>query len=262
MKNQTTFILISLFLSTLAIYGQKSETLKGHIKNDSLAISNAHILNKTNLKGVITNANGFFELPVSINDTLLISHINFDNIELIITAQIIRSRKVEVQLEHTDHVLNEVVIKKRRSIFYVDAKGIVQPPIINAKKLNLPYSNGLKATENKSTLRAESGVAVNVISLINVINGNKKREKKFKLEQIKDQRVDKIRSKFTNSFFYKQLHIKEGYINQFIEHCLSAGVLHNADKRNIISLTHSLIQESKIFIHSFNSEEKLLTKAN
>lgn len=48
-------------------------------------ITDVHIINKNTNQGANSNDSGIFEIPVSINDTLFISHINLQKKELIIT---------------------------------------------------------------------------------------------------------------------------------------------------------------------------------
>ena len=78
--------------------------------------------------------------------------------------------------------------------------------------------------------------------------------------KIKDHKIDKLRAQFSNSFFYHQLKIQEGHINQFLEYCVEKGVFQFHEKDNILKLTHFLIQTSKTYMHQRLNENLLLTK--
>lgn len=259
MKNCYTFLIALFCLTVLFSQERKSFVLNGTVFSDSLTLENVHIINKTNLKGTITNNNGKFMLPVKVGDTLHISHINFEVKQLIISISDKIIKKTSVNLYSKTHTLNEVTIKKRKSIFYVDPQ-IMPHSMVNATTLKLPYANVKAKPENKDVLRPESGLAVNLVSVINTFNGKRKKAKELKNAKIRDQKFDKLRNQFQDSFFYVDLKIREGFINQFLEYCIKEGIYSYKEKNNIIKLTNYLIQKSKMFPHKQIDNDTLLSK--
>ena len=259
MKNCINLIFI-LFISSYCFAQTKQITmLNGRVLSDSLAIENAHIINKTTSKGVVTNLKGVFKIPVTLGDILYISHINFENTEIMITRNLLKDQELKININPKTYALEEIEIKKRKGIFEIE-KDILPASKINAITLNLPYANIKAKPENKDVLRPESGLAVNLVSLINSFNGKRKKAKELKNAKIKDQKFDALKSKFQKSFFYTHLKIKKGYINQFLEYCIKEGVHNYREKDNIIKLTNYLIQKSKTFPYTEASMDTLLTK--
>jgi hypothetical protein len=259
MKKHIFLLIASLFSLSLLSQQNESIIINGKIVVDSTAIEHAHIINKTTLKGTISNKSGVFKLPIRVGDTLFVSHINFEKKEVIVSSKNIANQNILIQLEALSHVLNEVVIKKRKSIFYVDPE-IMPEHIVNATTLKLPYAN-VKATKNEEiTNLTFTSVSIDLVNLINSLNGKAKKERELKQAKLKDKRLYKIRKQFTDFFFTDQLNIEKQYINQFLNYCLNSGILYQYKKGNMIRLTELLLKESKTFPHTQIDEDSLLTK--
>jgi hypothetical protein len=238
---------------------KKNFELTGVVLSDSLTIENAHVINSTSLKGTFTNINGAFKLPVKVGDTLLISHINFNHKKVIISIAEKVTKHMNVNINVKTYTLDEVSLKKRKGIFYVDPQ-IMPHSMVNKSTLKLPYANVKAKPENKNILRPESGLAVNLVSLINTFNGKRKKIKELKNAKIKDQKLDKLRSKFQDSFFYVDLKIRDGFINHFLEYCIQEGIYTYRERNNSIKLTNYLIQKSKTYTHKQIDNDTLLSK--
>jgi hypothetical protein len=200
MKNYYSFLYTLLCLTTLVSQERKSFELTGIVLSDSLTIKNVHVLNNTSLKGTFTNSSGVFILPVKIGDTLILSHINFNNKRIIISIVEKITKKISVSANSKTHTLNEISLKKRKGIFYVDPQIILQSNVNNAT-FKFPYANIKAKPENKNVLRVESGLAINLVSLIQAFNGKRKKIKELKNAKIRDQKFDNLRNQFQDSFF-------------------------------------------------------------
>jgi len=255
MKNCYSLCVALFCLTSIFSQEKLSFDVFGTILSDSVAIENVHVLNKTQLTGVVSTSFGRFKLPVSIGDTLFFSHINFENKEYVI----VNTKQIKINLIQKTHTLNEVTLVKKRGTFYIDPE-IIPASELHKTRLKLPFTLNKGYTENKSTLRTESGVVVNIVSLINSLNGKRKKEKELKNAKIRDQKFDTFRAKFSNSFFVYQLKIKEEYINQFIEYCFLDGALDHLKNNNLINLTHILIEKSNTFPFKTIDQDTLLTK--
>jgi hypothetical protein len=259
MKNCCAFLFTLLCLTSIYSQEVKRVLTRGVIVSDSLTIENAHIINKTTLKGAFTTKKGTFSLPIKMGDVIYISHINFNTKEIIINSKSLAKGVLKIQIDSKTYALEEVSIKKKRSIFYVDPE-IMPNSVLNATTLKLPFSNGKKLVEDKSTLKIKSGVSVNLVSFINVLNGNRKKEKELANAKKRDHKIDELRAQFSNSFFYHQLKIQKGHINLFLEYCVEKGLFQFHKKDNILKLTHFLVQISKTYMHQKLNENVLLTK--
>tara|TARA_B100000686_G_scaffold355369_1_gene473675 strand:- start:7786 stop:8544 length:759 start_codon:yes stop_codon:yes gene_type:complete len=100
-------------LGIFSIYSQDidSKLLKGRVVNDSLSLAAIHIVNKTKGNATITDQNGFFEIFTSINDTLLLSGVQFEPKMIIINSNILDSKEIIIPLEIFVNYLSEVIVK-------------------------------------------------------------------------------------------------------------------------------------------------------
>ena len=259
MKNCYLLFFTLFCFTTIFSQQKKSFKLSGTITSDTLAIENAHIINKTNLKGTITNSNGQFILPVKVGDSLFVSHINFANKVFVVSIAEKITQKTIISLNYKTHVLEEVTLKKRRSIFYVDPQ-IMPAEMVNATTLKLPYANVITKKDEQVTKITFTSASVDLDNLINFFNGKTKKRKELKKVKLKDNKLNSIRKEFTDYFFVHQLKIEKQYINQFLNYCLNSGIITQYNRGNQIKLTELLISESKTFPHKQINQDTLLSK--
>lgn len=238
---------------------KKSIEINGTISLDSIPLENVHVINKNTLLGVITNAKGAFNITASETDILFISHVSIKNKEVPITNEIYVSRKIALNIEAVSYVLDEVLLKKRRSIFYVDPE-IMPAYMVNATTLKLPFAKVIAKKEERITKLTLTSAAVDLDNLINFFNGNTKRVKQLKKLKLTDSELLKIRKSLSDFFFEKQLGIQKPYINQFLNFCATKNIILHFKKGNQLKLTEILIRESKIFPNKKIDKETLLTK--
>ena len=258
MSKAITFL--AFFISFLSLEAQEKRTnLTGKTVLDSLAIPDVHIINQNTSSGTITNTNGFFEIPVQVGDTLFYSHLKYIDKYIVITDKVISTKKLNIPLEEKTVVLKEIVLEKQQSIFYQDPEILPNNGIvINAKTLNLPYAN-IITKEDKSLLKFSSGAAINLASLINLINGNAKREKQLKEMALEDTELKKVRDYFTDDFFITDLKIEKIYINQFLNDCIDKNIIRVFKRENKLDVLNLLMRESKLFPKRVVEEELYLT---
>jgi len=80
-------------------------------------ITDVHIINKNANQGSASNDLGTFEITVSINDTLIVSHINLQKKEIIITQEIFKSKSIIIHLEEKVNELNEITFERSTGFF-------------------------------------------------------------------------------------------------------------------------------------------------
>ncbi len=162
----------------LLVLSQK--TISGTIVSDAEK-EFIHVFNKTNNKYTITNQQGEFNLPVSINDTIVFSGLQYKVRELVVTKQIINSMIVSVVLEEQVSELDAVYIKPNLSgDLSKDVKRIKTNKVINSKTLNLPNAHVIPLTqaERKLYTAKSSAGGVSIDAIINAISGRTKKLKK------------------------------------------------------------------------------------
>lgn len=253
-------VLLAFFISYTSLNAQEKRTFKtGKAVLDSIGIVDVHIINQNTRVGTITNDNGLFEIPIKVGDSLFLSHLNLQDKLIIVTEKILATKNFIINLNEDTVALNGFVLEKQRSIFYQDPEIITyNGPIVNAKKLNLPYAN-TTVEKDKSVIKFRAGGVVSLDNLINSLNGNKKREKQLKKMSAEDVQLDKIRKKFTDDFFVTDLKIKKEYINQFLNDCIDKNIIRIFKSDNVLKLTKLLIEESKLYPKKIIDEDLFLS---
>ena len=261
MKKLTTLLFLIGFIKLSYSQEEKSTLIYGTIMIDSIPLENVHVINKNTSIGTITNSKGEFKIPILKNDILFVSHINIKNKEINISEKIFSSKKITLHIASASFVLDEITIKKRRSIFYVDPQ-IMPAHLVNATTLKLPYAKVVAKKNEKITKLTFTSASVDLDNLLNFFNGRTKRVKKLKALRKSDAELAEIRKSLSDFFFEKQLKIKKEYINQFLSYCLTKNIIEQFKKGNQLKLTEILIRESKKFPHKKINQETLLTKTN
>lgn len=256
MKNK--LLLIFLLIAVFGYSQEKSRRISGMILFNKTAVSDVHIINLNTNQGTITNDDGWFEIPVSIGDSLKFTHVNLNEKYLKITKENILNNQIIIYLEEKTYSLNEITLEKPKSIFYIDPE-MVPPTIVNAKTLNLPNANTSVKKDN-SIVRFRSGGVVSLDNLINSLNGTKRRQKELIKISNEDTELAKIRTYFTDDFFITDLHIKEEFINPFLNYCLAQNITHYFFKNDYLKLTTILMAESKVFPQNINSDSIVVFK--
>ncbi|WBX72581.1 hypothetical protein PG913_06555 [Tenacibaculum pacificus] len=240
-------LLLFLFsiTSLISIAQNNPKIVSGYIYLDSLKIQDVHIINPKLDIGSVSDEKGRFEILALKGDILIISHLNFEYKEHLITDENLKEKAIIIHLDSKTYLLEEVILKKKKGIFDVDKDILLHNlPIVNAKTLNLPYANS-KKPKNEKTVTFKSGVSVSLGGLIGALNGSYKQKKKLENLQKTDNKLLKIRKHFTDSFFVHQLKIKKEHINPFLEHCISKGIINLYHKEKLLELTTVLLNNSK-----------------
>ncbi|MDO6676342.1 carboxypeptidase-like regulatory domain-containing protein [Tenacibaculum sp. 1_MG-2023] len=253
-------LLVLFTITTCAIIAQNTpKIITGTVFIDSIATQDVHIINKKLTLGAVSNENGRFEILASENNTLLVSHLNLEFKEVTITQEHIKTKNIVIFVDSKTHMLDEVVLEKQRSILEIDPDILNNAPVVNAKTLKLPYANVIQPKGEK-TVKIESGLAISVTGLINALNGTNKRKKQLKKITIEDRNIEKIRKHFTDGFFIRQLKIKKENINQFLQACISKGIINLYNKDKVLELTAVLIENSKSSPYLLENETIRVTK--
>jgi len=261
-------ILISLNLSAQ----DNGIQLFGKITNDSLAIENVHIINKSTKEGTISDKNGTFSITVKLNDTLLFSDIQYYLQEIEITKQIINDRKLEVSFLQRINTLNEVVLKAHdlSGNLILDSKNF-KDTLLKANPIALKYDGNYKALSNIVANKLNSNRLPDVTDPMAPIGGDllglalflfdpvikeiskigktkrdlKKKEKIYQKKALESP--DKIRDDLGDAFFIDTLHISVEKIDEFIDYCKPKGIIKLFLTNKKLEMINVFIKESKTF---------------
>ena len=258
MKNLLTILF--LFFTTLLVSQEKRKVIKGNISYKNKPVSDVHIVNKNTNIGTITNKNGFFEIPVKLGDSLLISHLNYEIDTIKISKTHILKKKILVNLIEKTNTLDEITLLEQKNIFEIyNSKEIYEGPKVTAKSLGLPFAR-TKPKKDKAIFKIKSGGVLSIDNLINSLNGNNRRERIARTLSLEDIQLLKIRNHYTDDFFIMDLSIRQKNINPFLNFCVKDNIIEIYKKRNLIKLTGILIKKSKVFPQKMEKDSLVLTK--
>jgi len=270
MVKQLTFIL--LFSAMAKITAQENRTIiSGKLYSEESSLENIHIYNKNSGKGTISNRYGQFTILVKVNDTIIISGIQFYKKEMLVTKQYIKNKLITIELFQKINELNEVEIKPHNlsGNLVNDAKN-VKDSVSNVNPLALDFSkidfnevivNDIDDVHNQRAPDASrltnpnipiggdlKGPIINLINKIGKHRRHRKNEERVYNKKVVDA-PEKMVEEFGEIFFTKTLKIPRGEITPFINHCKSRKILElyiNNSKMEVIDI---LIKESEIYLN-------------
>jgi len=238
------FFLYFICCSYYAVsYGQLVD-LKGQIiANDE--VEGIHIINKTSERYTSSLINGTFVIPAKINDTILVSGVQYQVEEIIVNHTHINAKQIAVYLEEQVNTLDEVVVGKvLTGDLSSDINNAEVEREINFYDLGIPGYTGKPKTQNERRLfDADHGKFAKIYGLFATINVNKilnrisGRTKRLKYIVSLDHQYDcmlRAKNKFSDLMF-GGLNIEEELIkdyfyyvaedSEFITHCDSSSDL-------------------------------------
>ena len=258
--NQLHVFLISIAFLALPAYGQETGTLiSGEVKNDSLPVENAHIINKNTQKGSISNAKGQFKITVNDKDTLIISDLQFQNRIIMINQDHLLNKFIEINLLELTNELDEVIVMQYDNM----AEELGLP---NAGKKPLAkIDRNLNAYSQKSTpiviLQALMFKPGGIDDIYNIVSGNRKRDRKLKqlMNEDKELAMNKIhvktlREHFGEDFFVNTLELEPELIDPYIRFCLPQGVVSLYEKGRLIEVIDIFLKNKESYLLSLAEE--------
>ncbi|MEE9362870.1 MAG: carboxypeptidase-like regulatory domain-containing protein [Cellulophaga sp.] len=194
--------------------------LEGVVLSESGDVANVHIINITSGKATITQLSGYFSIQVQLKDTVVISAIQYKRKELVITKAILKSGSIRINLEDVINELDEVIVLpfNLSGDLSIDMNNLKIDPIITASTIGLPNAHVKKLTYIEKKMNSVMGGGT-IVSLINAINGNTKRMKKFEKSYVKYQLSTEIRDYYSDSLFTQILKIPKNKIADFMYFC-------------------------------------------
>lgn len=273
--------LMFLCFSAQFLFTQEERSkIYGSIQVNEENAADIHVINKNSNKGTITNANGYFQIPVKTGDTLIFSGIQFYNKELIIKDKHIIDKTINIKLTEKNNQLEEITVKnlnlqgnlsidvansEDHLVFYdEDLLGLAEmdfsiPVIMEIDEFSRSRSS------NDAQLMPPQG---NIIALatyilsplakeISKIGRTKRNIKAYdKRRNLRAQKAPKnIRTSFGDGFFVNTLKIPVDKIDEFIAYCRPKGLieLYLDDKK--IEMIDLMLKAGHNFRNLKNNEE-------
>ena len=242
-------ILLNIVVGNLVAQNQ---TLTAFVENaaDNKPIPSVHVINLSQVIGVITDKSGKFEIPAKLNDTLYLSYLGFKSIKIRVTNDFLKFENSKIQLTELAYALEEVIVSPYKLTGYLD---------IDAK--NIPISNSFRYSIPGLPTRGYEGGSRNVGAFSKVINsifnpadflynlfGKNPRQLK-KLKQMKDDyRIrELLASKFDRETLQELLQIEKIDIDEILRNCnYSDNFIITANDLQILDAISGCYEEFKV----------------
>lgn len=194
------FLLLFLFSAEISA---QNKDISGKIMASSNLVG-IHVINKTASKFTITNNLGEFIIPVKLNDTIIVSSVQYITKEILMTEIIMQAKVVRIYLEDNVNELDEVVVGRvLTGNLMSDIENSDVKRDLNFYDLGIPGYTGPKKTQSERRLyEAKSGGGIIPLNpLINWISGRTK----YLEEQIKREELEiaiiEVKAKFSKLIF-------------------------------------------------------------
>jgi len=238
-----------LILSSSTIF---SQNLVATVENssDNKPISSVHVINLTQVVGVITNKQGKFEIPAKLNDTLYLSYLGFKSIKVRVTNDLLKFENSKIQLTELAYALEEVIVKPYELTGYleIDAKNV---PVSQSFRYSIP---GLPSRGYEGGSRNSGAFSKVINSIFNPVDflynlfGKNPRQLK-KLKQMKeDYRIrELLSSKFDRETLVELLQIQRVDIDEILRNCnFSDSFIETANDLQILDAISGCYEEFKV----------------
>lgn len=258
--NQVPLLFFLLFC--FLVNGQENRSvISGKVLNDTIPLENVHIINKNSQKGTITNRLGQFKVSVAVNDTLIISDIQFEKRIIRVNQDHILDKFILINLLELTNELDEVIVKQ-----YEDMSEELGLPNAGKKPLNKLERN-LNHYSQKSTavvvLQALLFKPGGIDDIYNIVSGNRKRDRKLKAlidQDALDARnlsfSKKLREQLKDDFFINSVRIEKEHITAYINYCIPMGIVNLYDKGRMIEVIDILLKNKDAYYESLNTIEE------
>ena len=223
MRYSLFYFLILFSFSVQAQVNPIAQKVTGTIINDNtlLPISNANVININKVKGVVTDIKGFFELEVSVNDTLHISLLGYQSLRVRVTNDWVKNGTAKLQLTEKAIALEEVIVKKYDLTGYleIDSKLIPDRENYRSSISGLPqgYEGG---SSSPGAFSRVLGSIFNPADMLYNFFGNKSNElKKLKKMKADDNIRHLLESKFDRETLGVLLGVDKKEIAEILTRC-------------------------------------------
>ena len=232
---------------------KKSSIIFGKIISFNKPVSDVHVFNLNNKHGSISNIFGNFEILTAVNDTLLISSIQFKRKIIVITNEHLISKNIIIQLTPLVNILDEVFIKGLTGNLEIDSKSMPKDSLPKHNFVIIPGEVSKLEPDYKEELsKPPNAEAFTNPIQMNGVGGSvaipdKRYEEQRKFKHIlskKKQFPIKIIKELGVDFFTINLKIQEDKINHFISYCEYRNIIDTYYKNNLIEVIQIFQEES------------------
>jgi hypothetical protein len=251
MRYFTAFLFIFFAITTQAQETPIALKVTGTIVNDNTLapIANVNIINLNKVKGTVTNPKGFFELEVSVNDTLHLSLLGFQSLRIRVTNDWLKNGTAKIMLTEKAIALEEVIVKKYDLTGYleIDSKLIPEKENYRYSISGLPQAYEAGESSPNAFTRV-LGSIFNPADMLYNFFGNKPKELKKLKQMKKDDTVrNLLESKFDRETISVLLGVNKKEIAEILQHCnYSESFIKSANDLQIMDAISECYEQYKV----------------
>lgn len=221
-----TSILLFIFVfwgAFLSAQNPFTKSIEGRVYNEKGDVAATHVLNITQKSATITDLNGFFTISAALNDTLVISAVQFKKKTIVVTASVLESKLLYIPLEEAINQLDEVIVMPYNLTgdMTKDLAQMEIEEVITASTLGLPNAYVIPPTKGERELfEATSGAGLIPLNpILNAITGRTKMLKTRIARNQKYERTQRVRAFYADSLIQNELKIPKDKISDFMYYC-------------------------------------------
>ncbi|MBL6649783.1 MAG: carboxypeptidase-like regulatory domain-containing protein [Flavobacteriaceae bacterium] len=244
--------LLFLFVFILSSSVIFSQNLVATVENssDNKPISSVHVINLTQVIGVITDNQGKFEIPAKLNDTLYLSYLGFKSMKVKVTNDLLKFENSKIQLTELAYALEEVIVKPYELTGYleIDAKNVPLSQSFRYSIPGLPSKGYEGGSRNSGAFSKVINSIFNPVDFLYNLFGKNPRQLK-KLKQMKeDYRIrELLSSKFDRETLEELLQIQKVDIDEILRNCnFSDSFIETANDLQILDAISGCYEEFKV----------------
>ncbi|MCL9807268.1 carboxypeptidase-like regulatory domain-containing protein [Flavobacterium amniphilum] len=244
------FVVFFLCLIAFPAFSQET-TVKGVVVNDNtfVPIWNVNIVNTKKVRGAVTDANGNFEIYADLDDTLLISCLGFQSIEVRVTNDWIKNRTTRIKLTEKAYALEEIVIPPYELTGYLEVDSKLIPERENYWYSIAGLTKRYEGGENSpNAFSRVMGSLFNPADALYNFFGKKPKELKKLRELKKDDNLRNIlQTRYDRQTIYTMLGINEKELLEILERCnYSESFMRTANDLQVLDAVSGCYEEYKV----------------
>lgn len=251
MKYFVVFLFLALSLTTHAQVQEPSHKVDGLILSNTTKepLSSVNIININKVRGATTNAGGYFEIDVQVNDTLHITSLGFQSLRIRVTNDWIKNKSTKIQLTEKAIALEEVIIRPFNLTGYLEVDTKIIPVKENYRYSISGLTQGYEAGQvSPNAFGKVLGSIFNPADMLYNFFGKKPKELKKLKEMKKDDTVRKLlESKYDRETIAVLLGIDKNEIPEILQRCnYSESFIKTANDLQIMDAISGCYEEYKV----------------
>ena len=272
---KTKLLLLFFLIQTLFSFSQGflENTYQGYVQNESRALENIHVINKTKNKVTLTDAEGYFRIPCELGDEISFTSVNFNNLEITIDDSFQRQQVYFIELENTIE-LEEVELRNHglSGTLSFDSEKVPESDYakMNAEAVHfvMPVDLGYSLDEDRvkapivsllpgqnfgGDMFAAVGLVLSPIFLLTEPSDLRKRVKSKELQRLREyeellKTLPKVLVKeYGRTLFVERLDIPEHKIESFIKYCYKDAIISLYQDEKHLEIMEVFLKNKKSF---------------